>query len=254
MSRKSARRPGGHTATRQRASRRPAARSLQGGLAALGLTPPPWRLLAGELAEAFTQAALKAQALARGGREARTVVQAFLAPLRQVYHVMHLVAQLVMHAETPDTPRVACGAGCYSCCRLYVEVSPFEAFAIAAVLSDLFAATQATQPDFEPALRACLAEAVARYAASGFSRDRQGLCAFLTRDGVCGIYPGRPSACRTYYSTSRAACQRYFSQPQLTGNHAVIRGPDHGLALALTGAEVLALARPPFPRGGPAHV
>jgi hypothetical protein len=126
-----------------------------------------------------------------------------------------------------------------------VEIGPWEAFAIADYVTQV---CDASPPTFREAVLTTLRAEVARYVTSGGNKVHQSLCAFVTQDGTCGIYPARPSACRTYYSLSRPACERYFFHSDMDGSHPVLRSLDHGLGSVLTLAEVLATGQPPFPQ------
>ena len=199
------------------------------------------------LAQDLSAAALKAQALARGGAPLQGVMGHFLAPLKFVYQTMDALSTTVRTRMAQDALAPACAPGCCACCRLYVEVGPWEAFGIADYV------TQACEQGLvsRGAVLTLLQEEVTRYVQSGGDTTALRLCAFVTQEGTCGIYPARPSACRTYYSRSRAACERYFAQPVLhdTCDGRQVRMSDHGLAMTLTLAESQVAAQPPLPLG-----
>jgi hypothetical protein len=215
--------------------------------AALGGLTPQEALTGGTaLAQDLHTAAGTARARADGGYDPASVLGHFLAPLRHVYQVMEAVSAAGQLVAPPHlTP--ACTPGCAACCRLYVEVGVWEAFAIAAFLP-----TAAAADALDPArVRTRLQEEVAFFVASG-SKDARRVCAFLTPQGGCGVYPARPAACRSYYSVSRAACERYFAQAILdeeVRGPRVLRLPDQAINVQLVIAEARAAAQPPLPAG-----
>ena len=82
------------------------------------------------LAQELTRTALTTKAHARGGYPSASVMGTFLAPLKQTYLAMDVIgATLKAQPQGALTP--ACVPGCCACCRLYVEVGPWEAFGIA---------------------------------------------------------------------------------------------------------------------------
>jgi Fe-S-cluster containining protein len=171
----------------------------------------------------------------------------FLGPLKFVYQTMDAISAAVrMQPKTPLTP--ACTPGCFACCRLYVEVGPWEAFAIADYVTQACEAGAVSRA----AVLARLHEEVTRYVASGHDKHAMRLCAFLGRGGHCGIYPARPSACRSYYSKSREGCERYFRQPDLDAGPPppVVRTPDQGITAQLSLAEILATGQGSVPDDG----
>ena len=197
------------------------------------------------LAQEFQARALKAQALARGGSPPTTVLGHFLEPLKWVYQAMDVVATTVRAQMAQEALAPACAPGCCACCRLYVEVGPWEAFGIADYVTHACEAGLMARAD----VLALLHQEVAQFVQSGGDTTAMRLCAFLSREGHCGIYPARPSACRTYYSRSRAACERYFAQSVLQDIHdgRNVRLYDYGLAMTLTLAESQVAAQPPLP-------
>jgi Fe-S-cluster containining protein len=199
-------------------------------------------------ADALTQtlaaAIQQAQARTRGGYPDASVMGTFLAPLKETYQAMDLLSAALRTAPQSG-PAPACTAGCCACCRLYVEIGPWEAFAIADYVTQV---CEASPPTFREAVLTVLRDEVTRYVDSGGNTVRQSMCAFLGRDGQCGIYPARPSACRTYYSPSRQACEQYFFHTDMDGNHPVLRSLDQGIGSILTLAETLAPHRAPLPQ------
>jgi Fe-S-cluster containining protein len=201
-------------------------------------------MMGGLLAEDLANATGRARARATGGYPPASVTGHFLAPLKRVYWAMDTVSDAVRtQPQTALSP--ACTPGCFACCRLYVEVGPWEAFGIADYV------TQACEAGVVPreAVLGRLHEEVTRFVASGGDNGAPRLCAFLSRDGHCGIYPARPASCRSYYSRSRVDCERYFGQPDLgeTTHPSVVRTPTQGFTAQLSVAETLATAQPPFP-------
>lgn len=101
--------------------------------------------------------------------------------------------------SAPGMDKVACKAGCYYCCDVYVSAQAPRIFAIADWL-------RANRPDIEAEI-ARLEEAEA--AIRGKDADGRAaaglLCPFL-EDGKCGIYRVRPASCRGFFSLSVEAC------------------------------------------------
>ena len=188
------------------------------------------------LAQDLHRAAAKAQALARGGYPATEAGGRFLAPLKYVYQAMDAISAAV-RTQLPSALSPACAPGCYSCCRLYVEVGVWEAFGIADYVLRACEASPVSRED----VLALLRQEVTCYVQSGGEKGAMRLCAFLSREGTCGIYPARPASCRSYYSHSRSACERYFAQPDLgeTSHPSAVRTLDQGLAAQLMLAETL---------------
>jgi Fe-S-cluster containining protein len=105
--------------------------------------------------------------------------------------------------RTPPEGQPACRAGCAFCCAIPVSVQPPEALYMALHLRERLNADE-------------LAALVARLrhrveARRGWTieqrRTHQCRCVFLKADWRCGIYEGRPLACRGYTSQSAEACQ-----------------------------------------------
>lgn len=105
--------------------------------------------------------------------------------------------------RTPVEEQPACRAGCAWCCAIPVAVLPPEALSIALHLrarrtADALAAMVERLRHRVEARRGWTLEQ---------RRTHKGLCVFLQVDGQCGIYEGRPLACRGYTSSSATACQ-----------------------------------------------
>jgi Fe-S-cluster containining protein len=204
--------------------------------------------LGGLLAQDLRHAASTARARAAGGSAPESVTGHFLAPLKYVYHCMDAVSTVVK-AQPKTALSPACTPGCCACCRLYVEVGPWEAFGIADFLTRAHDVGALSREE----LLARLREEVTRFVDSGGDKGQARLCAFLTPHGTCGVYPARPAACRSYYSRSREACERYFGQPVLqdSGARRVVRTPEQGFTAQLTLAEFLATPEGPVPQDTP---
>jgi len=104
---------------------------------------------------------------------------------------------------------VACARGCAFCCYLSVEVTIFSAVAIAAFIKN-------SRPDLALALRDTAPKVAglspAQRAAS------QVACAFLQTDKTCGVYAVRPTACGSYFSFDRTACEEDRKSGGTSGN------------------------------------
>jgi len=107
------------------------------------------------------------------------------------------------YAETPAGVRtkVACRAGCASCCHVPVDVQAHEVF---------FAADH-IQVHFSPAALTAVIARLARHRARTAvyeegERPRSRKPCALLRAGACSIYEGRPEACRSHHSSDAALC------------------------------------------------
>lgn len=103
------------------------------------------------------------------------------------------------NVAAPNMDSVACKAGCYFCCEVYVSAQAPRLFAIADWL-------RANRPDIDDEIvRLRAADEKLR----GLGVEARGAanlsCPFL-EDGKCGIYPVRPAACRGMFSLSLDAC------------------------------------------------
>jgi Fe-S-cluster containining protein len=138
-------------------------------------------------------------------------------------------------APSVDRARVACQAGCDSCCHVPVGVQAHEVLIVA----------HHVQLHFSPAELEALIErcAVHRVAFAGRSNaERTALkrpCVAL-RDGNCLVYTARPEACRSHHSHDAAACRSNLE----TGDEALdvyipgIRGRMFAVMLAIDQAAV----------------
>lgn len=123
------------------------------------------------------------------------------APAGRSARAMALLAALQdkSNDHAPDMDRIACKAGCYYCCDVYVSAQAPRLFAIADWL-------RANSPDLAADIvRLEAADAAIR----GRDVEARALldlaCPFL-REGKCGIYPVRPAGCRGFFSLSVEAC------------------------------------------------
>lgn len=120
--------------------------------------------------------------------------------------VLHRNTDAVVAASDSTGPTPECKAGCTYCCSARVEVSDAEALLIARYVHQI------------PADEKLLLLERLRIQASGWSNvggqgdeRHQQPCAFL-QDGLCSIYPLRPSVCRKAHSLSVKACETGASQ------------------------------------------
>lgn len=102
-----------------------------------------------------------------------------------------------------------CGAGCHSCCKPGLTVSPIEAEALRLFLSD--------RPELVERIRAL--EALDPHAGTR--------CKLLDENGLCTIYEARPLVCRSHgapllVETRRDVCPLNFTDEPL----AAIPGTD----------------------------
>jgi len=102
-----------------------------------------------------------------------------------------------------DRSRVACAAGCASCCVVNVSVLMPEAIALVQHLRKALA----------PGLSVELAERVGRHYREVRGLDDQqrlslqASCAFLDEQGACLVYPLRPLMCRAVSSIDPVSCR-----------------------------------------------
>lgn len=101
--------------------------------------------------------------------------------------------------RAPGMDRIACKAGCYYCCDVYVSAQAPRIFVIADWL-------RANSPDIGAEIARLEAADAEIRGKDVDARARAGLaCPFLA-DGKCGIYPVRPAGCRGFFSLSVEAC------------------------------------------------
>jgi Fe-S-cluster containining protein len=130
-----------------------------------------------------------ATAILAGGRTAATV----RALVEQAFEDTRTTTEALLR-RTPPVGHPACRAGCAFCCALPVSVHPPEALYLALHLrarlhADALAALVARLRQRVEARRGWTLEQ---------RRTHQRWCVFLQADGHCGMYDGRPLACRGY--------------------------------------------------------
>ena len=103
---------------------------------------------------------------------------------------------------------LACMPGCSYCCRLRVEIRPYEAFVLAHHIRTRF------NDDQRGHVMARLEENLARIGAlSAAEHNEARVACALLEDGLCSAYDSRPAACRKYYSVALASCQDVYGNP-----------------------------------------
>lgn len=119
---------------------------------------------------------------------------------------LHSGIDTVIAASDSIGPVAECKPGCAYCCSARVEISDAEALLIARYIHQI------------PADEKLLLLERLRIQAAGWSdvggqgdEPHQQPCAFL-QDGLCSIYPLRPSVCRKAHSLSVKACETGASQ------------------------------------------
>lgn len=133
-------------------------------------------------------------------------------------------AQRVVESRTRQLPAadrgpLACAAGCDFCCHLRVMATAPEVFALLDYLrenldDEAFADFAQRVEKTDRQLRALPAGDILRTNIP---------CPALV-DGCCSGYAARPLNCRSYHSTSRAACEDSFNHPEdLDRGHPQIR-------------------------------
>lgn len=137
-------------------------------------------------------------------------------------------AQRVVESQTRRLPAedrgpLACQAGCDFCCHLRVMATAPEVFALLDFLLEnldevAFAAFEQRLGETDRRLRDLSADEILRTNIP---------CPALV-DGVCSGYAARPLNCRSYHSTSRAACEDSFNHPEdLDRGHPQIKALAH---------------------------
>lgn len=111
-------------------------------------------------------------------------------------------------AHFPNQPKRDCRTGCDACCHLRVMVPPGIAEAIGHYLTERLDQTALTALRIELEKAAAAAEAIA-----DTSKLRQ-RCPLLGPDSLCTIYDVRPLTCRSFTSTSAAACRSLVFDPK----------------------------------------
>ena len=123
---------------------------------------------------------------------------------RLIEHALHQTTAVVQ--RLPERATLACAPGCAFCCYHPVDITPPEAFAIAAYLRTTLtpAASEATY--------ARIVAHADRISGLSYAEHAQARipCALLV-NGRCAVYPCRPFACRAWNSTSAARCETIFT-------------------------------------------
>jgi hypothetical protein len=140
-------------------------------------------------------------------------VQTTLRLVEQAWHQTTTIVE-----QLPERPALACAPGCAFCCYHPVDITPPEAFSIAAYLRTTLTAAEGS------ALGARIAAQADRISALSYEEHAQARipCALLV-DGRCSVYPCRPFACRAWNSTSAARCEAIFTH----GNPVTMLPPLH---------------------------
>jgi len=134
-------------------------------------------------------------------------------------------------ASDPPAAPLACAPGCASCCHMGVDVTVFEAAAVAVHLET------AVRPAERARLQRRVLETAARTKGMDpHDRRRAAVpCAFLGDDGRCAVYEARPVLCRATMATDAAACRRSFLEGR-TGEERMWEPPAVRLKQAMLGA------------------
>jgi len=139
-----------------------------------------------------------ATAILAGGRTAAKVREV----VEQAFEYTRTTTEALLQ-HTPPAGQPACRAGCAFCCAIPVSVQPPEALYMALQLrARLNAAELAALVD-----RLRHRVEVRRGWTLEQRRTHPCRCVFLQADRRCGVYEGRPLACRGYTSPSAEACQ-----------------------------------------------
>jgi len=133
-------------------------------------------------------------------RRARSVQTLF----RLIEHAFHQATAVV--ERLPERVPLACAPGCAFCCYHPVDITPPEAFAIAAYLRTTLTSAAGD------AVYARIAAHADRISGLSYEEHAQARipCALLV-DGRCSVYSCRPFACRAWNSTSAARCETIFT-------------------------------------------
>ena len=127
-------------------------------------------------------------------------VQTMFRLIEQAFHQTTAVVE-----RLPEQVTLDCAPGCAFCCYHPVDITPPEAFAIAAYLQTTLT------PAAGDAAYARIAAQADRISGLSYEEHAQARipCALLV-DGRCSVYPCRPFACRAWNSTSAAHCEAIF--------------------------------------------
>ncbi len=98
--------------------------------------------------------------------------------------------------------KIACKAGCFHCCNLYVSATSSELLLIEGFISGL--PTQTAE-----AIKGRVQDAYTKAKGKSMAeRDRVRIrCPLLSQHGTCDAYPVRPLTCRSYVSFDLPACK-----------------------------------------------
>lgn len=112
-------------------------------------------------------------------------------------------------AEGEETRRaIACRKGCYFCCHVHVQTTIPDAILVATAIRD------GTVDDFSSQIR----ETASRIAGlDAGERYRQAIPCPMLKDGACGIYDVRPTACRAYLATDAGKCESSLASARADG-------------------------------------
>ncbi len=115
----------------------------------------------------------------------------------------------LMGANKMAQATVACRAGCSFCCSLRIDVRAHEVFLLARYLK-----AHRTEEELA-AIRSAAAEIrdVVRDMTDA-ERNASSIPCVLLEGGKCTVYAARPAACRRYFSSSVAACESLYKNPE----------------------------------------
>jgi Fe-S-cluster containining protein len=157
------------------------------------------------------QLALNDATSSAGRERARVYIQEYGSPVIAAKEVFLAYAEA---AERTDSRySVACHAGCWFCCTTPVAVTVFEA---AMVKSAIMTLAEEQQRAIWERLQAHIAAQDQAFAAADAERIVfRRRCPLLTDEGTCGVYEGRPLACRSVLSLDAERCRRWFLEQDL---------------------------------------
>ncbi|MBN2645789.1 MAG: YkgJ family cysteine cluster protein [Desulfuromonadaceae bacterium] len=115
------------------------------------------------------------------------------------------VEQKLERKLTPhDSERIACRAGCGTCCQVHVAVLQPEAENIAAYLKENWTSEQLETLQQRMQKMLVRIEGLDEVERAAVSCS----CVFLSDEGSCSIYPVRPLLCRSLTSTCSESCRQ----------------------------------------------
>jgi Fe-S-cluster containining protein len=160
-----------------------------------------------QISRSETIALALSDATSPAGRErARARIQEYGSPVVAAREVFLAYAEAAERADSRAA--VACRAGCWFCCTTPVAVTVFEA---AMLKSAVMTLSEAEQQAIWQRLQARIAaQDQALAAANGERIAFRHRCPLLTDEGTCGVYEGRPLACRSVLSLDAERCRRWF--------------------------------------------